>query len=203
MSVSFYILLLIYYFCVYNGIVANNAASESILNHLFFIRNYMKISSLEFKDIINHKNIIFKNAGTIKLMPDKDGNIYFKPQLHYNNNKNYPLLNGINCDTTFCKFKLDLPRTSGVYLWVVDNEIIYIGEALNFRSRFNNGYGNISPRNCYKNGQSTNVRMNRIVLSNYENNSKVDIYIYETPNRKQIETYLLSNIHTKYNIKHN
>ena len=163
----------------------------------------MKISSLEFKDIINHKNIIFKNAGTIKLMPDKDGNIYFKPQLHYNNNKNYPLLNGINCDTTFCKFKLDLPRTSGVYLWVVDNEIIYIGEALNFRSRFNNGYGNISPRNCYKNGQSTNVRMNRIVLSNYENNSKVDIYIYETPNRKQIETYLLSNIHTKYNIKHN
>ena len=54
--------------------------------------------------------------------------------------------------------------TTGRCLSLVrDGQIIYIGETAGLRQRFNMGYGNISPRNCYVGGQSTNCKMNKIV----------------------------------------
>lgn len=35
----------------------------------------------------------------------------------------------------------------------------YIGETDNLEKQFRQGYGNISPRNCFKGGQSTNYKM--------------------------------------------
>lgn len=69
----------------------------------------------------------------------------------------------------FCEFKLENLSNSenlfsGVYLWVVDNEIKYVGETIDMKKRFNNGYGHISPRNIFKGGQSTNCKMNKFAL---------------------------------------
>ena len=88
-------------------------------------------------------------------------------------------------------------------MWVVDNAIIYIGETENLSQRFNIGYGNISPRNCYVGGQSTNCKMNKIVLELYEQGKIIDLYFYETKDYKSVELDLLRNMKTPYNVKDN
>lgn len=164
----------------------------------------MKITSDEFIKIAHTLGIVFEKYSTLTLIPNKDGNLFYLPQKNYNNKKHYPYINDIDETTVFCKFKPNLPKIKGVYLWVDDeDEIIYIGEGENLYSRFNNGYGNISPRNCYKGGQSTNVKMNRVVLSYFNNNRTINIYICETNEHKNVESKLLSLIKTQYNIQNN
>lgn len=163
----------------------------------------MKVNSLEFQSITKELNIEFVKFCTLVLIPNKNGAFFYSPQSNYKNDKNYAYLEGVDENTLFCKFKPNLPKIKGVYLWVSDEEIIYIGEGVNLRSRFNSGYGNISPRNCFKDGQSTNVKMNRIALSYLKNNCPIEIYIYETANHKELETLLLSRISTQYNKQKN
>ena len=92
--------------------------------------------------------------------------IKFSPQDECENKNTVPLLE--NGKGAFCRFVIDAEDVPGVYLWLVDDEIIYIGETKNLRKRFNTGYGNISPRNCYLGGQSTNCKMNKVVLEYFE-----------------------------------
>lgn len=103
-------------------------------------------------------------------------------------------------DIDFCKFKLlsdDIDK-SGVYIWYINNDVAYIGEASNLRKRFNYGYGNISPRNIFKGGQSTNCKMNRIAMKCFKENIDINIFFYETSNYKNVEQDLLD-----YNKKEN
>ena len=162
----------------------------------------MKLSSNEFKQLQRSLNIEFSKACTIELIK-KDGVLEFFPQRIFTNINHYPYLKGIDENTPFCKFKPNLPPTNGVYLWVIDDEIIYIGEGVNLYKRFNSGYGNISPRNCFKGGQNTNIKMNRIALKTYYDNKKIDIYIFETQNHKLLEKELLKQISTPYNVRDN
>ena len=159
----------------------------------------MKIDSNEYNTLLNMSiNFIYKGKLNI------DCNDLKYPQQKYKNVKNHNLLNGIYMDTPFCKIKMpDLSKKSGVYLWVEEGEIIYIGETNNLHRRFNSGYGQISPRNCYVGGQNTNVKMNRIALDHYMQGKTIDIYVCETPYNKFLEKYLLDNISTKYNVRNN
>lgn len=67
----------------------------------------------------------------------------------------------------FCQFKLiDTPMSNkrGLYVYVINNSLKYIGRCRDsFKKRFNVNYGKISPRNCYKDGQSTNCHINSLV----------------------------------------
>ena len=65
------------------------------------------------------------------------------------------------------------------------------------------GYGRIAPRNCYVGGQSTNCKMNKVVLSLYEQGKTVDLYFYKTTDYKHVELELLGKIKTPYNVKDN
>ena len=98
----------------------------------------------------------------------------------------------------FCKFTLKnfydaATSLSGVYLWVVDDKPIYVGETIDMKKRFNTGYGNISPRNIFKNGQSTNCKVNRVALENFKKGKEINIYFYGTneDDRKMIEKRIL------------
>lgn len=115
--------------------------------------------------------------------------------------KEYPL--NPNGAGTFCRFSICAPSVSGVYLWVAAGEIIYIGETVNLAQRFNVGYGYISPENCYAGGQSTNCKMNKVVMEYYKKGESIDLYFLQTKDYKQIELALLRQIHTKYNVKDN
>ena len=125
----------------------------------------------------------------------------YAPQKQYANHEHLPV--GPYGSGTFCRFSIRTPVAPGVYLWVVAGEIIYIGETTNLLNRFNNGYGNISPRNCYIGGQSTNCKMNKVVMEYYKKGQVIDLYFLPTEDYKQIELSLLRRIHTKYNVKDN
>lgn len=130
---------------------------------------------------------------------DKNLNIYDHKNSKYKDNKKNKY-----GDRDYCLFQIEYPeKTSGVYLWVVDNEIIYIGETDDLFKRFNSGYGKITPYNCKVNGQTTNCKMNGVVLDLLRSNKIVHLYFLPTRNYKEIELKLLANISTKYNSKNN
>lgn len=138
------------------------------------------------------------------LIPECDSSDRVKkycPQKYYKNIKKLPL--SIYGDGSFCKFSINYSNAPGVYLWVVEKEIIYIGETSNLNRRFNQGYGTICSRNCFVGGQNTNCKMNKVVLSFYENGKKIELYFHETYDYKKIELELLRNIKTSFNVKDN
>lgn len=77
-----------------------------------------------------------------------------------------------NGDKTYCKFRLKSSRISkkkGIYFYKLSGEIVYIGRCRDsFSNRFNNGYGSISAKNCYIDGQSTNCHINSKVNDVHE-----------------------------------
>lgn len=103
----------------------------------------------------------------------------------------------------FCRFSIDADSLPGVYLWVLGEDIIYIGETENLRRRFNNGYGRIYAYNCYSDGRSTNCKMNKVVLALAKAGRYVKLYFYETKDYKVVERELLEKIKTRYNVKDN
>ena len=73
-------------------------------------------------------------------------------------------------------------------------EVVYIGRSNEpFFKRFSStGYTKISPKNCYKDGQSTNCKINSFVNSNFEG-----IKLYIAPideNINHIENKLIKSI---------
>ena len=138
------------------------------------------------------------------LIPDCDaeGNVIkYYPQNDYDNKKGLPL--SYHGKGAFCRFCITVDDWPGVYFWFVDGQIIYIGETAGLRQRFNMGYGNISPRTCYVGGQSTNCKMNKIVLSLHEKGKTVSLFFYKTTDFKRVELDLLGKINTPYNVKDN
>lgn len=67
-------------------------------------------------------------------------------------------------DSTFSTFRISdalFQKMKGVYAYVVDNEVMYIGRCKDSMSkRINHGYGKIHPKNCYLDGQATNCHLN-------------------------------------------
>ncbi|MCE5193733.1 hypothetical protein LLF88_07380 [bacterium] len=67
-------------------------------------------------------------------------------------------------DSTFCDFSIertDLTKRKGVYYFAIADEVKYVGKTHeSFVWRINQGYGHISPKNCYLDGQSTNCHVN-------------------------------------------
>jgi hypothetical protein len=94
---------------------------------------------------------------------------------------------------TFCAFRIAVPAgLVGVYALVVDGSVRYLGECADLGTRFNGGYGTISPRNCYVGGQSTNCKINRRVLDVSKAGGRVDLYFHPTPQRKTVEAHLIA-----------
>lgn len=111
------------------------------------------------------------------------------PQSRYRNVRNLPL-NAYGAGP-FCKFTI--PRnfqTSGVYALTVNNELRYIGECANLAARFNAGYGNISPKNCYRGGQETNCRLNNLVCLAFSAGQHTVLWFFQTSDYKPVESAL-------------
>jgi len=93
----------------------------------------------------------------------------------------------------FCRFKI--PTTwsgkTGVYLIMMDGQPMYAGECVDLAGRFNSGYGNISPRNCFPGGQPTNCRLNRLILEAAQNHRSINLYFHPTSRHKEVEKELL------------
>lgn len=84
-----------------------------------------------------------------------------------------------------------------------DRNILYIGETRNLRQRFNDSrfgsYGHPTPAACYVGGQSTNLRINKLVLKHFEAGNPLRLYFMPTHEHKRIEKELLQHFHPPYN----
>lgn len=81
-------------------------------------------------------------------------------------------------DKTYCRFSIDgFREEKGVYAWFAGQQLRYIGRSLDsFSKRVNQGYGIISPKNCFLDGQSTNCHLNSLIASSVQ-----DISLFVCP----------------------
>lgn len=87
---------------------------------------------------------------------------------------------------SFCSFRVpDGISRPGVYLIVTGDRLAYVGECQNFSQRFKTGYGQISPKNCYKGGQETNCRVNKLILKCAESAWAIDVHFLEAVEPEQ------------------
>ena len=152
----------------------------------------MNIFNIDFEFICNIDPI--RNSCNIILPYD--------PKSLYVNSKNIPLHQYGN--GPFCKFQIDnTVKDAGIYVIVVSSNLKYIGETGKLAERFNVGYGNISPRNCFRGGQSTNCRINHNIYNAIKKGEQIELYFFKTQNYKQMELEILQNCKLEWNIKDN
>ena len=145
----------------------------------------------------------YQFQGVCRIVPEQRAEgipTEYLPQSEYNNVHNHPL-NEYGCGP-FCKF--NIPKginEEGVYALLVNDKLRYIGKCDRLSPRWNAGYGNISPRNCFVHGQSTNCRLNNLILRAYKVNSTIDLYFHKTSNSSEIEAYLIEQLAPEWNIQ--
>jgi hypothetical protein len=91
----------------------------------------------------------------------------FLKQLKDNDDLFYKEFLNDHGDAVYSKFRI-IDRKylleKGLYIYCINDELKYIGRSKDpFGKRINNGYGNISPKNCYLDGQSTNCHINSLI----------------------------------------
>jgi hypothetical protein len=142
------------------------------------------------KKLLSYEFHFVQNIEPVK---DRNGNIQeFYPQDKYGKQDQSKLHR--YGQGPFCHFSIDpimWSEVSGVYAYFIDDDLVYIGQALNLAQRFNQGYGYIAPRACYDGGQSTNCKMNKIVLDAIKNGKSVALYFCTTGDFHRIERDLI------------
>ncbi len=128
-----------------------------------------------------------------------DGSVQeFKPQTAYKNDGGLAL-NRYGAGP-FCRFSIPSNlQFSGCYAILVNSEVRYVGECGNLSARYNMGYGLISPRNCFKNGQETNCRINNLLLQAAKGNSEIALWFLPTEDYKIAERELLQELVPPWN----
>jgi hypothetical protein len=90
-------------------------------------------------------------------------------------------------DKAFCDFSIEktaLTKTKGVYCFAIGEQVQYVGQTrVSFERRVNQGYGHVSPKNCYRDGRSTNCHVNSLIAEDY-----AVVALYVCPIEKAAET---------------
>ena len=139
-----------------------------------------KRSSIKLKDTVynNYNDMLNLPIGEFLAHLKKSKDTFYKQFLNPNG------------DLTYIDFYLKNQQDytkKGVYFYFVGKKLYYIGRCKDsMKQRINSGYGHITPKNCYKDGQTTNCKMNAFVL---ENKRKINLKIYVMDDDKQIEEY--------------
>jgi hypothetical protein len=93
-------------------------------------------------------------------------------------------------DLTYSQFSIqdsEIVHACGIYAYTVDDELVYIGRCLDaFKKRVNSGYGRIAPKNCYKDGQSTNCHLNALITE-AKHTQKIGFYTLLLENIDEIK----------------
>ena len=170
--------------------------SENILKDIFIEKNNKTlletIKSKRYKHL--EKSVYDKYSNYLNIQLG-----LFLKQLKNNNDLFYKNFLNFYGDLSYSIFKInDINSISkkGLYIYCVNDELKYIGRSKDpFGKRINYGYGNISPKNCYLDGQSTNCRINSLITLNKKN---IKLYILEIKNNELIES-LEKELINKYN----
>ncbi|GMQ84742.1 MAG: hypothetical protein BMS9Abin07_0306 [Acidimicrobiia bacterium] len=153
-------------------------------------------------EIVQLEGLRFDFVGEIHPERSPDGSIAeFLPQEHYAEVATEHLSR--HGRGPFCKFTLDgAPTGAGIYLVVVDDTVVYVGECHNLAERFGpRGYGSIEPKNCYSEGQSTKCRVNHNVLVASQADQRVELWFSDDEQRKRAEDRIMTHLHPPWNAR--
>jgi len=147
---------------------------------------------------------VFLRVGQIEAELDRCGYIKeYMPQSRYENIKGLPLHK--YGGGPFCKFRIARGvHKSGVYILKKNDVPVYVGQCFNLYKRWSsNGYGGISPRNCFKGGQETNCRINNLICLELQNGASFELYFHELSPEKfrlnEVEIMLITNLRPDWN----
>lgn len=161
-----------------------------------YFKKMEKEAKIRSVEVHGHR---FTKICDLEPVRDSSGNIVERsPQEEYDRkemSKLHKYGNG-----SFCSFRIPQVDREGVYLLRVGGEVAYVGEAENLATRFNSGYGLISPRKCYVGGQQTNCRINKLLLEQFKAGRSVELFFLETDNRLLIEAKLIKALHPPWNL---
>lgn len=106
----------------------------------------------------------------------------------------------------YCKFKTEItmPKKPGVYALFLNNSSspIYIGKTINLHKRWSfTNYCNISPKNVFYNGQSTNCKINHFILEKVLNNNDFTLKFLLTNNYNELEIELIKKFNPMLNVQ--
>ena len=102
----------------------------------------------------------------------------------------------------FCRFDVrGLPDTPGIYAVTLDGRLTYVGITIkSLKQRWGpQGYARISPRNCYKGGQSTNCKVNHAILQAALQKRTVELWIREMDEPRTLEAQLIRELNPPWN----
>jgi hypothetical protein len=147
-------------------------------------------------DILGHEFVYL-----CEIEPSRDAKsvvLCVMPQAKYRNLRALPL--NKYGSGPFCKFVISRQhRICGVYALISSGNVLYIGECADLSSRFNAGYGNISPKNCFKGGQETNCRLNSLIYGFALAGRQISLWFFQTSERKSVERTLRQRLSPDWN----
>ena len=131
-------------------------------------------------------DLSFSHVGAIRPQRDRRGKVIDElPQARFRNERKLPLHK--YGQGPFCRFRVAVGwRWSGVYVLTNGDIPLYVGECQNLENRWGpNGYGGISPRNCYTGGQETNCRINNLIYAGTKTGAEYDLWFHPIVGGKQ------------------
>lgn len=144
-------------------------------------------------------NYRFEWAAQIRPELDDVGAVQaFLPHTAYANPQNLSLHS--SGEGPFCKFRIPANlQEAGVYLLLANDVPVYVGECANLATRFNHGYGAISPRDCYTGGRPAYCRINNLIYTAMKARQNVEVWFCKTANRQAIAAELTKTLRTPWN----
>jgi hypothetical protein len=150
------------------------------------------------KALINKKDGLHYRAKELKEKYYSELNMSlgsFLIKLKNESNLDYKLFLNKYGDGKFCEYSItNFQNDKGIYCYILENQITYIGRSKKtFNERFND-YGKITPYNCLIDGQSTNCNINSKV--NELETLTVGFYLMNESSDKEIEQFEKKLIHS-------
>jgi hypothetical protein len=144
----------------------------------------------------------FTHGSVIDLRRNDDGMpLLDNPSQKYNNTKSLPLHECGVGPFVFLELTPRPPQVPGVYAVVMDGtRIMYVGQAeKSVWGRWRSGAARISPRNCFKGGQSTNCYLNIVIHKSIVANRALDLFVLATSEYDEIEDDLIDQLQPPWN----
>lgn len=108
-------------------------------------------------------------------------------------------------DAVYSQFWLTHPQDfmkKGVYFYFLNGEVVYVGRCKdNMKNRVNSGYRKVTPKNCFKDGQSTNCRLNSLITTVKD---RISLQLYVLEDDAEIERFekdLIRELNPIWNIR--
>lgn len=143
---------------------------------------------------------VFKQVCAIDPERDSSGAVReFMPQSRYRNARSVPLND--HGAGPFCRFTVARGIGSpGVYVLALEGQPIYVGKCRDLAQRFGpQGYGAIQPKNCFVGGQSTNCKINNLILLHARQGQQVELWFHATSGPAPVERDLIMKLRPPWN----